>query len=223
MFGVRHNLADMEKYYPPMAEKPIEKGLIMFYGHSFFTRWSETWNHRPLEEDIRKKDGSVAAVNHGFGSSVSADLLYNYPRMVKPWEPKVLVLITFNNDHSKGYSATEIVNNLAYLCDFATYDFPDIQIYCLNAAPCPRRNGMRDHVWAMRNEYDALLKAFCGTRKNCTYVDQKQWPMFYENPADIGNEDKIRCDIYGEDQIHFNQAGYDLYAEEFRKLLDKHL
>lgn len=223
MFGVRHNLGALEKECQRKAAEPIEKGLIMFYGHSFFTRWSEKHGHRPLEEDIRKKDGSVAAVNHGFGSSVAADLLYNYNRLVKPWEPKVLVLITFNNDHHSGYSASEILNNVAYVCDFATYDFPDIEIYCLNAAPCPRRNGMRDHVYKIRNEYNTMLKAFCETRKNCTFVDQLQWPMFFENPEDIGNEDKIRSDIYGEDEIHLNQAGYDLYAEEFRKLLDKYL
>ena len=223
MFGVRHNLGALEKSCQKLAAEPIEKGLIMFYGHSFFTRWSEAHGHRPMAEDIRKKDGSVAVVNHGFGSSVAADLLYNYNRLVKPWEPKVLVLITFNNDHRSGYSASEILNNVAYICDFATYDFPDIEIYCLNAAPCPRRNGMRDHVYKIRNEYNTMLKAFCQTRENCTYVDQLQWPMFYENPEDIGNEDKIRFDIYGEDQIHLNQAGYDLYAEEFRKLLDKYL
>ena len=61
--------------------------MILFYGSSGFTHWSPKYGFRPLEEDIRMKDGSPAAVNHGFGGATVEEGLYYYHRMVKPWEP----------------------------------------------------------------------------------------------------------------------------------------
>ena len=78
------NLKRLEKKYVLEYEKEeIEKGLIMFYGDSSFTRWSANWGHRPLEEDIRMKDGSKAVVNHGLGTSTAEEQLYFYNRIVR--------------------------------------------------------------------------------------------------------------------------------------------
>ena len=63
------NLKKFENVVREYEEQPIEKGMILFYGSSAFTRWSTIYGNRPLEEDIRMKDGSPAAVNHGFGGS----------------------------------------------------------------------------------------------------------------------------------------------------------
>lgn len=87
MFEPRVELTRLEKEIVAFEQQPIEKGMILFYGSSGLTRWNTRYKHRPLEEDIRMKDGSPAAVNHGFGSSTAEELLYYYPRAVKPWGP----------------------------------------------------------------------------------------------------------------------------------------
>ena len=97
------------------ADPTDEQGLILFYGSSGFTRWTPKYQHRPLEEDIRMKDGSLAVVNHGFGTSTSEELLYYYDRMVRPWEPRALVVSIVHNDRGWGYSPNEILTNLAKL------------------------------------------------------------------------------------------------------------
>ena len=51
--GLRHYEKEVEAY----EREPVEKGLIMFYGSSGFTRWKPKWGHRALEDDIRRKDG----------------------------------------------------------------------------------------------------------------------------------------------------------------------
>ena len=45
-------------------------------------------------------------------------------------------------------------------------------------------------------------------------------PMFFENPEDIGDYDKIREDIFHEDQVHLNPVGYGLFMDFVRGLLD---
>ncbi len=223
MFGTRHNLKHLEKSVVNLENEPVITGKIMFYGHSFFTRWGgKSWGFRRADEDIRMKDGSLAVVNHGFGTSTSLDLLYNYDRLVKPWAPRVLVINIFNNDPSRGYNAAEIVNHVALLCDFATADFPDIKIICLSAAPGPKRNGLEDYFTRTRDEYDPMLKDFCDKRANCTFVNQSDWDMFYASAENKANR-IVRGDIFVEDKVHLNQAGYDLYAEHFREMLDEYL
>lgn len=223
MFGAKHDLKHLEKSVAKLESEPIVTGKILLYGHSFFTRWGgERWGFRRADEDIRMKDGSLAVVNHGFGSSVALDLLYNYDRLVKPWAPRVLVLQTFNNDAAKCYSTEEIINYVALLCDYATADFPDIRIFCMSAAIYPKRNGTVDFFVRARRFYDEALEQLCRQRDNCTFIDQKQWDMFYATPEDKENM-IVREDIFAEDRTHLNQAGYDLYKEYFKEFLDAYL
>ena len=54
-------VADLKKYEEIVSQyeqQPIEKGMILFYGSSGFTRWAPKYHHRPLEEDIRMKNGA---------------------------------------------------------------------------------------------------------------------------------------------------------------------
>lgn len=223
MFGTRHDLKHLEKSVVRLEQQPVVTGKIMFYGHSFFTRWGgKTWGFRRADEDVRMKDGSLAVVNHGFGTSTSLDLVYNYDRLVKPWAPRVLVVNVFGNDPSRGYSAAEIINNIALLCDFATADFPDIKIFCLSVAPGPKRNGIEDYFTRTRDEFNPMLKDFCEKRENVTFIDQYNWDMFYANAEDKENR-IVRKDIYADDLTHLNQAGYDLYKEYFKEFLDEYL
>ena len=45
---------------------------------------------------------------------------------------------------------------------------------------------------------------------------------FWIDPADAGcfDAEKIRRDIYVDDEIHFNQLGYDIYRDFMTKVLD---
>lgn len=223
MFGARHDLKHLEKSVVKLENEPVIPGKILLYGHSFFTRWGGArWGFRRADEDVRMKDGSLAVVNHGFGSSTALDLLYNYDRLVKPWAPRVLVLNIFNNDPAKGYSAAETMGFVALLCDYSTADFPDIHIFCLSAAPGPKRNGKTDYFTRARDEYDQLLEDYCARKANCTFVNQRAWDMFYASQEDRENG-FIREDIYADDKVHFNQAGYDLYKDYIAEMLDDYL
>jgi len=223
MFGVRRAVGCYEKSVGKYEQQPIETGKILFYGHSLFTRWSEKWGHRPLEEDIRKKDGSSAAINHGMGGSTAEDLLYYYHRMVKPYAPSVLVLATGANDIDQGYSAWEIMNNLARVIDYTRVDFPDIPIYCFTSFPTPKHAGEVSHFTRILGEFNILLEDYCRRKPGCICVHLDQCPFLYPSPQDIGRYDIVREDIFAEDRNHFNQTGYDLFADYIRELLDAFL
>jgi len=199
----------------------IETGKILFYGDSWFTRWKEKYGMRPMEDDIRMKDGSKAVVNHGFGSSTAEEQLFYYHRMVKPWAPRALVLRSSGNDRYFNYSVSEVMYLHARLIEYARQDFPGIRFFLCGAAPSMRNFGTVSWtVWQnYALDYNKVLKAYCAEHDDCTYVSLVDNPLFFENPEDAGDYKKVRQDIYIEDNVHLNQEGYNLFGELFRDVL----
>ena len=214
--ALRRYEASIEK----LEQKPIEKGMILFVGSSGFGRWRrEPHGHRPLEEDIRRKDGSPAAVNQGFGGSSAEEALYYYDRIIRPWEPRALVLRLFPNDRDFGYSPAEVVYLLARICAWAREDFPGIRLYLCDAAP--GKAYMENGLWKRQaKQFNQLLEDYCTRHEDCTYLCHIKFPGFFNDPADVGDYGKIRTDIFVEDGVHFNQSGYDVYRDFFLQGLD---
>ena len=213
------NLKRYENSIRKYEEQPIEKGMILFYGSSGFARWNPKFGYRPLEEDIRMKDGSPAAVNHGFGGATIEEGLYYYHRMVKPWEPRAIVLRFFPNDVRFGYTPVEVVHMMAQFCNWARADFPGVKLYLCDAMPHKRY--IKNAIWhQLANQFNKLLKEYCDANEDCVYVSQSAWRGFYTDPADAGDYSKIRRDIWVDDEMHFTQEGYDIYRDLFLEALD---
>lgn len=227
MFDIPVELKSLEKEILAYEQQPIEKGKILFYGHSLFTRWgSPKWGYRRMDEDIRMKDGSLAVVNHGFGTSCSEELLYYYPRMVRPWEPKALVLATFANDMMYGYSPEDVMTNISKICHWARTDFPGIRLFLVENHPCPRgKDAAIKDIWnngkIKREKYNEMLHIYAQTHEDTEVIELWNQPELFETPEDVGNFRKVRNDIFVADQVHPNQAGYDILGPIFRKALDE--
>ena len=225
MYDIPIELNLREKAIVAYEQEPIEEGKILFYGHSLFTRWGPKWDHRRMDEDIRMKDGSLAVVNHGFGTSCSEELLYYYNRMVRPWKPRALVVATYANDLMYGYSPEDVMGVLARLLHWARVDFPGIKLYVVEEFPRPK---MRDETstekWnaarIKREKYNKMLHAYAATHEDTKVVELWNRPELFETPEDVGDRTKIREDIFVKDRKHFNQDGYDIAAKIFREALD---
>ena len=224
MFGSRLEVRRFEKSIEKYESVPVQTGKILFYGHSLFTRCSWIFktgtNPNPLlEEEVRMKDGSQAIINHGFGTSSADDLLYYYDRMVRPYKPRALVLATSGNDVGFGYSASDIMEILARIIDWAQADFPGIPIFVMGNGPALARVGQVNVYTKIRREYDSLLRVYCAQKEGVTYVNMGDQPFYYNNPEDIGDFDKVRDDIFASDNKHFNAKGYALFMDYVRQFL----
>jgi len=201
--------SSMEDAIAEYEKEQQEKGQIVFYGPSNFTRWSTTFGMVPMREVLLGKSGKECVVNRGFGSSCSEHQLYYYPRAVRPLEPKVLVYSGFGNGGAFGYSVEEIWELAQRVVVYAMTDFPDITIYLCGV------NVSRETTpekMEKKRKYDSLLEEFASKNPNCHYLNF----LDYEPLAS-------RKDIYVEDGIHFNQEGYHLYGEYFKKALEEEL
>ena len=198
----------MEKAVCRYEEEPIVKGQIVFYGPSNFTRWSTKWGMTPLRESVLGKSGAPCCINRGFGSSCAEHQLYYYHRMVKPLAPKVLVYASFGNSLSFGYSPEETFELAQRVITYTLTDFPDCRIYLCAAG---RSKKFIEGYAEAAAKYNALLKEFVDNTPNCFWLDPAAYAPLQ------------RDDIFVEDEVHFNQEGYHLYADYFREALKAEL
>lgn len=217
---VKVDLKRLEQSIVQFESVPVIKGRILFYGSSGFTRWKpERWGNPRLESVVVGKSGTECTLNHGFGSSTAEELLYYYPRAVKPYEPRALVYRIFGNDIGFGYSPREVMDISERLFAYARTDFPGIKFYLCGPEGNPRQSPDRNATNIQKREYESLLRYYASLHDDCTFVSIMESPLFFHDPADIGDYDKVREDIFVEDKVHFNIKGYELYAEFFKTVL----
>ncbi len=220
MFHVRVDLTKYESDVARIGDTDKAVGKILFYGDSLFTRWSERYGNRPLEEDIIGKDGTAAGQNHGIGGSSNEQLLYYYPRLVRPYHPRALVLKSHGNDAAAGYTPLEILCLQARILAWARQDFPDCRLYLCNAATTYRSRLIAPNQWSrQREEYNSLCEEFIVRNPDVTLLRLNNIAAFYECPEDVGTYRNIRRDLFIEDEVHPSQEGYDIYAAYFRDAL----
>ena len=198
----------MEDEVLAYEQEEIHRGQIVFYGPSYFTRWSTRFGMKPLRECLLGASGAPCAVNRGFGSSSAEHQLYYYARMIRPLNPKVLVYTSHANGPSFGYSDEESWELAQRVIAWAMTDFPGIRIYLVGAHPS------RDETLAntaQKRTYNAMVKAYAEASENVFFLD------LYDCPS------LLRKDIFVDDGVHFNQEGYDLYEAFYREALKDEL
>lgn len=188
--------------------EPQEKGQIVFYGPSYFTRWGPKFGFTPMREMILGKSGNPCVINRGFGSSCAEHQLYYYPRMVRPLEPKALVYEGWGNGQYYGYTVEENWELVQRVLAYVRADFPDIHIYLSGAHPTL---AMEQKYVEASQKHDELLKSYAAQTPNCTFIDI------------MGYEPLQSKDIFVEDGVHFNAHGYQLYAQLYQKVLEQEL
>ena len=192
---------DLEKQVCNYEAENAEKGQIVFYGPSNFTRWSTKYGMTPLREALVGASGKPCCVNRGFGSTCAEHHLYYYHRMVKPLAPSVLVYSPgLGNGMGFGYTPEELWQLAQRVMLYAKEDFPELRIYLCGL-----------NLWRLKSEAaqktDAWMQEFAAEMPDCTYLSMTDYEPLH------------REDIYVEDKVHYNQEGYELYGAYFREKL----
>ena len=188
----------LEKEVQRYEAENAEKGQIVFYGPSFFTRWSERWGNVELRDSILGKSGAKCCVNRGFGSSCPEQQLYYYPRMVRALEPSALVYgVGFGNGLTFGYTPDELLFLAERVIAYAREDFPDMPIYIYGESR--RRHASNADKMACLEGLREIAKQY----SNCIYLDPDEFPEL------------TREDIYIEDNVHFNAEGFRIFGDFF--------
>ena len=179
------------------ARQPPSRDAVLFYGSSSIRLWTT------LAEDFP----GLALVNRGFGGSTMEECVAEMRRLVFPLEPRAVVLYAGENDLDHGASPAQVENWFRQFAERLDDRLGLVPLVVISLKPSPARVAQ---LAAIR-ETNARIRAVLAGRPNARFVD-----IF---PSMLDAAGNVRRELFTEDWLHMNRAGYLLWAARVRPCL----
>lgn len=188
---------DIVSFETADRESPPPQGAILFVGDSQFRRWTS------IHEDLK----GYAVINRGFGGSRMSDVLHYADRIVIPYRPRLIVVNAGGNDIHAGRTPEEVLADCRAFVDRVRAALPGTRIALSSLQPSPARWSQAE----TRRRFNAMLRDWVGTQRDVIYID-----LF---DAYLGPDGKPRPELFVEDMVHHNAAGYEVRMRIMRPIL----
>ncbi len=173
---------------------PPPDSPVLFYGSSSIRLW-ET-----LAEDFP----DMAVLNRGFGGSTLADCVEFASLLVVPYAPQNILFYAGDNDLDQGATPQKVLDSFKALVSIIRNALGDVPVTFLAIKPSPSRwSNLADIVEANR-----LVEEFIHQEKGLYFLDVFS-PM-------LTADGQPRNELFLEDGLHLNRAGYDLWTHLLR-------
>lgn len=176
---------------------PPPRGAILFAGDSQFYRW------KTIHEDLP----GYTLVNRGIDSFQTTDLIHYVDRLITPYAPRLVVLHVGGNDVHNGKTPEQVLENFKVFVARVRATLPDVPIVWSSITPGP---GRWDEA-PQRTATNKLLREYIATRRDLKFIDL--WT------AMLTPDGRPREELWVEDRVHPNHAGYLIRVELTRPLL----
>jgi lysophospholipase L1-like esterase len=176
---------------------PSPPGAILLAGDSQFFRW------KTLAEDLP----GYTLINRGIDSFQTSDLLHYTDRLVLPHRPRMIILHVGGNDIHNGKTPERLLADFQAFVAKVHATLPGVPIAWSSITPGP---GRWDEA-ALRKVANRLIKEYIATQPGLHFIDL--WD------AMLTGDGLPREDLWVEDRVHPNQAGYKIRVEIMRPLL----
>ena len=163
---------------------------VLFVGSSSIRLWTT------LHADFP----GLPVLNRGFGGSQIREVTALVPRIVLPYEPRLIVFYCGSNDIASGArNAAEVLDDYRAFVRAVHASLPDTRILFVSIAPNPAR-------WHLRQAFrkaNASIKAYTRTDPRLGYIDV--WTHM------IGVNGRPQPDLFVDDRLHMNEKGYAVW------------
>jgi lysophospholipase L1-like esterase len=161
-------------------------GAILFVGDSQFYRW------KTIHEDLP----GYTLINRGIDSFQFPDLLRYFDRLVQPYKPRLIVLHVGGNDVHNGRTPSQVLGDFQAFVARVRATFPGVRVIYSSITPGP---GRWDEA-PQRTVTNQGIRKYIETQADLGFVDL--WDAMLTPPG------QPREDIWVEDRVHPNHAGY---------------
>ncbi|MEI8341486.1 MAG: GDSL-type esterase/lipase family protein [Verrucomicrobiota bacterium] len=180
------------------VSNPPPKGGIEFIGSSTITKWTT------LAQDFP----GLPVFNRGFGGSQIKDTTFFASRIIIPYAPRIIVFHAGDNDLAAGATPEQVIADLKELIELVHAKLPETEFCYLSLKPSEKRKQLRLEEQQVNQ---GVIEFFKNTPR-VHYIDQ------YNMVTDAqGNP---RPELFSEDKMHFNEAGYKLLVERVHPFLE---
>ena len=173
-----------------------DESLVIFTGSSSVR----------LYKKVADLSDEVTILNTGFGGSTAFGLLTYLNETVLRFKPKQVFIYEGDNDIAAGRTNATIIAHLNSVFQRIWEALPETQIVFIAAKPSPLR-------WDKHEQYEALnaaLSRMAERDRRLVYADVYT-PMLRNG--------RVIEDIFIEDRLHMNEAGYALWDEVMKPLI----
>jgi alpha-galactosidase len=169
-------------------EKPAPGGIV-FTGSSTIRMW----------ETLAADFPGLPVLNRGFGGSQLDDAVHFADRIVIPYQPRMVLVYSGDNDLNAGKSPERVLADYRALVAKIHAKLPRTRIGYLSIKPSPSRWKLAPQMRAA----NALVKQFTATDPRLFYIDTFT-PM-------LGPDGGPRPELFREDMLHMNPRGYAIW------------
>lgn len=176
--------------------KPLPAGTVMFVGSSMIRLWK-------LDQSFPNQK----MLNFGFGGSKTSDVNYFFDRIILPYRPQRIVYYGGDNDLSSGDAPEVVAMRVDAFLTRIEKELPGTRVVVLAIKPSPNRINLLE----AQKYTNSLLEFISGSHPSSQFVDTF-------TPVLAGGL-RPQADLFDKDQLHFNEAGYAVWAKILTPIL----
>jgi hypothetical protein len=177
--------------------QPPPQGAILLAGDSQFYRW------KTLHDDLPE----FTIVNRGIDSFQLSHLIHYADRLILPHKPRMIILHVGGNDVNNGKHAERILEDFKAFVARVRGALPGVPIAFSSITPGPGRWEQAER----RKLANETIKAYVATQPGLHFIDL--WDVM------LTADGQPREELWVEDRVHPNHAGYLLRVKIMRPLL----
>ena len=189
-----HNSAKWEKdivaYESGDLTNHPPTGCMVFSGSSYIRRWVTLSNDFP----------GLPVINRGFGGCELPDVYAYADRIIIPYAPRAVVSYAGGNDINAGKAAKTVYRDFIALMTKLKASLPKAKLVFISCPPSPKRWSQTDRI----KQANRLIENYC-RKHGIDFVDTFQLML--------GADGMPRPEIYVEDKLHMNAAGYAIWRD----------
>ncbi|ARP85490.1 SGNH/GDSL hydrolase family protein [Bordetella genomosp. 9] len=177
---------------------PPAPGGVLFVGSSSIRLWNG------LETEFRSLP---VVVKRGFGGSRMLDCTRHLRQLVEPYRPRLVLVYAGDNDLAEGRTPRQVLQSFAAFVEGVRQSLPATRIAYISIKPSPARAALMPSI----RETNDLIRAYTLQTRNTDFIDVYT-PM-------LDTQGRPRPELFREDALHLNAAGYDLW----KRVISAHL
>lgn len=178
-------------------EQSSWKNSTLVVGSSSIELW------KSLENDFAGKN----VIRRGVSGTKAIDL-YNYRnRLIEPFDPQRIIIYEGDNEIGYKWELDEMMAAMKKLFFEVRRMKPDAEIYLVSVKPSPVRVKNLEKV----QSFNKMLREFAESQPDTGYIDIHT-PM-------LNRDGTIRSELYLKDGLHPAKEGYEIWKNEFSKVI----
>ena len=174
---------------------------ILFVGSSSIRLWKN------IHEDMAPYE----AIRRGYGGAHFTDLIHFTSRLVAPHQVRGVVCFVANDisGSEQDLKPQEVLKLFKYFVKQVRELKPHVPIFLIEITP----TNSRWMVWDKIREANRLMKEYCEKNPDLHFIAT--------SAEYLGQDGKPRAELFISDQLHMQQAGYDIWKRRIKDALDQ--